>query len=332
MSDLEFTTLITTGLLLAAVAVLLVLERKFPYRRGLPFFREGLWVDLIWYTFFQSYLLKILIFGFILELLAARLGARFHWVTDWPVTAQVAFFVVTHDFYIYWFHRFQHNSAFFWRTHEAHHSGKQVDWLAGSRSHAVEIIINQTIEFAPIILLGANPIVVPIKALIDAVWGMYIHANIDVKSGKLQYVINGPEMHLWHHADHEEVYFANFSTKLAVWDWLFGTAYLPEGRKPVRWGLPYAFPKDYFLQHAFSVRRFDEAALAEKSAWFRRYHGVRWRLLGWLGRRVPAAQALQGWAVPEGAPETVARRPGDNPAPAAPVTPAESSRSVAALS
>ena len=332
MSDLEFTTLLTTGLLLAAVAVLLVLERKFPYRKGLPFFREGLWVDLIWYTFFQSYLLKILVFGFILEPLAARLGARFHWVTDWPVTAQVAFFVVTHDFYIYWFHRFQHNSAFFWRTHEAHHSGKQVDWLAGSRSHAVEIIINQTIEFAPIILLWASPIVVPIKALIDAVWGMYIHANIDVKSGKLQYVINGPEMHLWHHADHEEVYFANFSTKLAVWDWLFGTAYLPAGRKPVRWGLPYAFPKDYFLQHAFSVHRFDEGALAEKSAWFRRYHGVRWRLLGWLGGRVPAAKRLQGWAVPDGAPETVARRPGSNPAPAAPVTPAESSRSVAALS
>ena len=67
MSDLEFTTLVTTGLLLLAVAVLLVLERKFPYRRGLPFFREGLWVDLIWYTFFQSYLLKILIFGVILE-------------------------------------------------------------------------------------------------------------------------------------------------------------------------------------------------------------------------------------------------------------------------
>ena len=331
MSDLEFTTLVTTGLLLLAVAVLLVLERKFPYRRGLPFFREGLWVDLIWYTFFQSYLLKILIFGVILEPLAQRLGARFHWVSDWPVTTQVAFFVVTHDFYIYWFHRFQHNSAFFWRTHEAHHSGKQVDWLAGSRSHAVEIIINQTIEFAPIILLGANPIVVPIKALIDAVWGMYIHANIDVKSGKLQYVINGPEMHLWHHADHEEVYFANFSTKLAVWDWLFGTAYLPEGRKPVRWGLPYAFPKDYFLQHAFSVRRFDEKALAEKSALFRRYYGVRWRLLSWLGRRVPASKALQGWSVPEGPPETMARRPGGSPAPAT-SAPTESSRSVAALS
>ena len=210
------TTLITTPILLLAVGVLLVLERKFPYRKGLPFFREGLFVDLFWYTLVQSYFLQIVIFGFIIAPLAKHFGAQFHIMDHWPVVAQVTFFVVTHDFYIYWFHRFQHNSPFFWRTHEAHHSGKHVDWLAGSRSHIAEILINQTIEFAPIILLGANPVVVPIKALIDAVWGMYIHANIDVRSGKLQYFINGPEMHLWHHADHEEVYYANFSTKFAV--------------------------------------------------------------------------------------------------------------------
>jgi len=307
-------TMITTPILLLAVVVLLVLERKFPYRKGLPFFREGLFVDLFWYTLVQSYFLQIVIFGFIIAPLAAHFGARFHLVSSWPVVAQVGFFVITHDFYIYWFHRFQHNNAFFWRTHEAHHSGKHVDWLAGSRSHIVEIIINQTIEFAPIILLGANPVVVPIKALIDAVWGMYIHANIDVKSGKLQYVINGPEMHLWHHADHEEVYFANFSTKFAFWDWLFGTAYLPQNRKPERWGLPYAFPKDYFAQHVFSAYRFDEKALAERSPLFRYYHGVRYRALSWAADRTPVAKWMQGWEVPELVHETVPTlRPGGNP-------------------
>ena len=42
---------------------------------------------------------------------------------------QVLFFLVTHDFYIYWFHRWQHHNPVLWRTHEAHHSGKHVDWL-----------------------------------------------------------------------------------------------------------------------------------------------------------------------------------------------------------
>jgi sterol desaturase/sphingolipid hydroxylase (fatty acid hydroxylase superfamily) len=276
--------IITTTILFAWLALIWTLERKFPYRKGLPFFREGFWTDLVWYTLIQSYFLKIIIFDWIIY----PLDQRFNWsslqlVSDWPVWVQVLFFVITHDFYIYWFHRWQHRSPLLWRTHEAHHSGKYVDWLSGSRSHAVEILINQTIEFAPIILLGADPMVVPIKALIDATWGIYIHSNIDVKSGKLQYLINGPEMHLWHHADHKEVFHANFSTKLAIWDWIFGTAYLP-GHKPERWGLYYAYPKDYFLQHLFSIRRFDENKLLAYPA-FRKYYYIRRQLLQRAAKR-----------------------------------------------
>ncbi|HEY4788973.1 MAG TPA: sterol desaturase family protein, partial [Bacteroidales bacterium] len=173
----------------------------------------------------------------------------------------------THDFYIYWFHRLQHHNKWLWRTHEAHHSGREIDWLAGSRSHFLEIMINQTIEFIPIFFLLDNhtaAFVYPVKALLDAVWGMWIHANINVKSGKLQYIINGPEMHQWHHGNHEEVFYKNFSTKLAVWDWIFGTGYLPNLKplkayfiKPAMFGLPYSFPREYFTQTVYSFKRFD---------------------------------------------------------------------------
>lgn len=279
---MQHVEVITTAILLSWVAVVILLERVFPYRKGLPFFREGFWTDLVLYTLVQSFLLKIVIFDFIIHPLDLHFGfSKLHFVTGWPVWAQVLFFLVTHDFYIYWFHRWQHHHPVLWRTHEAHHSGKQVDWLAGSRSHALEILINQTIEFAPIVLLGADPIVVPIKALIDAVWGIYIHANINVKSGWLQYVINGPEMHLWHHADHQEVFHANFSTKFAFWDWLFGTAYFP-GHKPVKWGLYYDFPKNYFLQHVFSMKRFDERGLLRRYPVLRRSYLV----LPMVGRRL----------------------------------------------
>jgi sterol desaturase/sphingolipid hydroxylase (fatty acid hydroxylase superfamily) len=188
-------------------------------------------------------------------------------LSHWPIWALVLLFLITHDFYIYWFHRFQHTNKLVWRTHEAHHSNKEVDWLAGSRSHILEIIINQTIEFAPIVLLldvKTAAIVVPIKALLDAVWGIWIHANIDVHSGKLQYIINGPEMHQWHHSDHQEVFYSNYSTKFAFWDWIFGTGFLPglqpfkyQFLKPQKFGLPYDYPRDYFMQHWFAFHRFD---------------------------------------------------------------------------
>lgn len=273
---------ITTSILVCWIIFIILMERLYPYRKGLKFFREGFWVDLVWYTIIQSYFLKILIFDYIIQ----PINVHFDWsdyqfVKHWSIPAQVLFFLITHDFYIYWFHRLQHANKFFWRTHEAHHSGKEVDFLEGSRSHVVEIIINQTIEFLPIIVLGADPAVLPIKALLDAVFGMFIHANIDVKMGKWKYIFNSPELHLWHHANYQEVFHANFSTKFAFWDYLFGTAYFP-GHKPgnerENWGLYYDYPKDYFLQHAFSVKRFDEKKLL-RHKWFAWYYNLRPNIL-----------------------------------------------------
>ncbi len=174
-------------------AVIIAWERLAPYRKGLSLFREGFWVDLVWYTIIQSFVLKIVIFDYIIMPLQQHFDwSSLQFISKWPLALQVLFFLVTHDLYIYLFHRFQHSNKFFWRIHEAHHSGKEVDFLAGSRSHVMEIIINQTIEFAPILLLGASPEVVPVKALIDSMYGMYIHANIDVKMGKLKYIFNSP--------------------------------------------------------------------------------------------------------------------------------------------
>ncbi|HWZ04035.1 MAG TPA: sterol desaturase family protein [Mucilaginibacter sp.] len=277
----------TTTILICWVIFIIAWERISPYRKGLPFFREGFWIDLVWYTIIQSYFLKILIFAYIIP----SLQNFIHWhgfafFRSWTITEQVLFFLVTHDLYIYLFHRLQHASKLLWRTHEAHHSGKEVDFLAGSRSHIVEIIINQTIEFAPIIILGAHPEVVPIKALLDAMFGMFIHANVNVKFGKLKYFLNSPELHLWHHANYREVFHANFATKFSIWDYLFGTAYFP-GRKPgndrENWGLYYDYPKDYFLQHAFSVKRFDEKNLL-KFKWFKWYYELRPNLIIGLGK------------------------------------------------
>jgi len=180
-----------------------------------------------------------------------------------PVWAQLILFVVLHDFYIYWFHRLQHKNKYLWRLHEARHSTKAVDWLSGSRSHSLEILINQTVEFAPIILLGASPEVAVYKGMISAIWGMFIHSNIDVRLGILQYFINGPEMHRWHHSDEEgREYSNNYSTKFAVRDWVFKTSFFsdPDIRKPMKYGLSDTpdYPKNYFMQNIFAFRKFKE--------------------------------------------------------------------------
>ena len=231
------------------------LERVFPYDRGQRVFREGFFVDLIGYGLIQSYLLGLLISQVIQWLDAASGLSRLHLVSGWPVWLQLGFFFVTHDLYIYCFHRLQHHSPLLWRIHEAHHSVPDVDWLAGTRSHPLEILINQTIEFAPIALLGAAPEVALMKATLDAVWGMYIHSNLGVRTGRLQWLINGPEMHRLHHA--LDVRDRNFATKIAIWDWLFGTAYLPAQRERHEYGLTDDpnYPRDYVGQVLWAFHR-----------------------------------------------------------------------------
>lgn len=252
--------LIATIVIISAAAILIALERKFPYNKGQGFFRDGLLDDFVFYNGLQNFILGIIISWAIKAIDQSANLSRLHIISAWPIWLQIVFFVVTHDFYIYWFHRLQHKSKFLWRIHEAHHSNNQIDWLAGARSHAFEILINQTIEFAPIVLLGAAPEVALYKGAISAIWGMYIHSNINVHSGPLQLFFNGPEMHRWHHSDDNDLaYNKNFSTKLAIWDWIFGTAFFPKDLKAQKFGLSDVnFPKNYFRQFFFAFRRFDK--------------------------------------------------------------------------
>jgi sterol desaturase/sphingolipid hydroxylase (fatty acid hydroxylase superfamily) len=249
-------SLLAPALIGAGVAVILWLERRFPYDRGQRFLRDGFWTDLLGYTLFQGYACALLIAAIIAWLDGLTGLSRLALVSAWPVPLQVAFFVVSHDLYIYWFHRWQHASPWLWRLHEAHHSVRDVDLVASSRSHAFEILVNQTVEFAPMVLLGAHPDVPLIKGAIGAVWGMWIHANVDVRSGWLQIVVNGPEAHRWHHAADPDAHGRNYATKLALWDRLFGTAFLPRGRKPSGYGLD-GFPDGYWAQQ---LRLFARAA------------------------------------------------------------------------
>src|SRR5258706_7007018 len=251
-------TILSPAIIVGVALLLMGLERIFPYAPQ-KLLRAGFFTDLTGYGLLQSYVL-----GFAISRLIRFIEHHTGWsklglVSNWPVLGQLAFFFVIHDFYIYWFHRLQHRSNLLWRTHEAHHSVDDVDWLSGTRSHALEIMINQTIEFLPIVVLGAAPEVALMKATLDAVWGMYIHSNLDVRAGMLQRVLNGPQMHRWHHATELPLPGRNFATKLAIWDWLFGTAYLPDN-KPARYGLlDEHYPRRgffaYLSQHVHSLRR-----------------------------------------------------------------------------
>lgn len=248
--------ILSPAIIVLTALVFMGLEHVLPFDRGQKLFRKGWFTDFFWYTLLQSYVLGLGIQA-LAHFLDEKTG-RPRWVADWPLWSQVVLFLLAHDLYIYWFHRAMHRWPVLWRLHEAHHSVKEVDWLAGSRSHPLEIIINQSIEFIPIVLF-ASPELFLIKGTIDAVWGMFIHANVNVRGWLFQYVINGPEMHRWHHSKEYTGYGFNYGTKLAFWDWIFGTAFVTD-RNPPAYGLADPFPDGYFKQVAFAFRPFEPPA------------------------------------------------------------------------
>jgi sterol desaturase/sphingolipid hydroxylase (fatty acid hydroxylase superfamily) len=61
---------------------------------------------------------------------------------------------------------------------------------------------------------------------VDAGMGMLIHSNTSIRFGPLIYILNGSEMHRWHHCRDKNIRDCNFGNNFSVFDWLFGTAYV----------------------------------------------------------------------------------------------------------
>jgi sterol desaturase/sphingolipid hydroxylase (fatty acid hydroxylase superfamily) len=259
--------IVSPVIIVAAGLSFIGLERLFPYNRGQSVFRDGFWVDLLGYGVGQSYVMGLVLSAFIYWFDHQTGLSRLHLVSRWPIAWQVVFFIVWHDFNTYCIHRLQHGSRYLWRTHEAHHACTAVDWLSGIRSNSLEILIYQTVEYLPVVVLGADPVVPLYKGMANAIYGMYIHSNLNWRMGRLLRVFNGPELHRWHHAnDDVAAYNRNFATKFSLWDRWFGTLFDPQDRRATLYGPddPH-FPQGYFSQHWYAFRPFAPPVAASPS-------------------------------------------------------------------
>ena len=188
------------------------------------------------------------------------LGGFHQIIQNLPFIIQLflAFFVA--DFCQYWAHRFFHSYAYFWRFHSIHHSTKNMDWLAGSRTHFVDIFVTRCAAFAPLYVFGFTPLVFNIYILFMAIHAVMIHANTRINFGFLKYIIATPQYHHWHHCEDPKFYGKNFATIFPFIDRIFGTYFLPGNEWPAGTGVHEGnYPKGYVKQmiHPFAKSPFD---------------------------------------------------------------------------
>ncbi len=58
-----------------------------------------------------------------------------------PLAIEVLAVMLVADLAQYWVHRSFHRLSWAWPFHAIHHSSRDLDWLAGSRLHVVDIIV-----------------------------------------------------------------------------------------------------------------------------------------------------------------------------------------------
>jgi len=75
----------------------------------------------------------------------------------------------------------------------------------------------------------------------------------------MKVLFNSPEMHIWHHSYHlpdDRRYGINFGLTLAIWDYLFDTAYVPYNGRDIKLGFPGVeqFPDQFVSQNLNGIR------------------------------------------------------------------------------
>lgn len=241
------------GAAFLAAALVTLHEIKLPYRTRWRPTRVEVATDSLFIVVVQMalpYLLSITLVVALADYLSATdFDIDGLWPHAWPVAAQAVLLLLAADLPRYWLHRACHRFAFLWRYHAVHHSPHRLYWLNVGRFHPVEKAVQFAVDTLPFALLGVDGEVLGAYFVFYATNGFFQHSNCAVRLGFLNYVVSGPELHRWHHAECAEESDTNFGNNLILWDLVFGTRFLPENREVGRLGLPNRrYPSGFLAQ------------------------------------------------------------------------------------
>ena len=210
-----------------AAALGMAVEMRVPRRRSAL-------VDLT-HAFGDRVLIVPLVAG-ALAVLGPAVDAAVPDIEGTPVALHFAAVFVATDFTNYLIHRALHRVPLLWRFHAVHHSSEELDWLATSRVHPIDLAVNITVVTLPTYALG-EPALAPWLLTLLFVQPFLIHAEVPARLAWLSRVVVTPVFHSWHHAADAAAHDRNFGMFLSVWDRLFGTA-LDHDDRATAFGVP----------------------------------------------------------------------------------------------
>ena len=211
-------------LVITTVAILLILEKKFPFFNFQNSFRSrvasnfGLGaINTICSSLLTLSIARLTMIPPIDRSLIAAIPS--------PIVAGLLSFLII-DFYMYCWHRSMHTLPLAWRFHRLHHADRSMNVSTAYRFHPIEIIISIIPKLSLIWLLGISSDFVLIYELVFTVIVALHHSNVAIPASIdriLAYAIVTPNYHRIHHSQVVTETNSNYGSVFTWWDRLFGT-------------------------------------------------------------------------------------------------------------
>ena len=202
--------------------------------------------------------------GWIASHLDAVLGARQPLLSG--VAAALVFtliFALAADLADYLQHRMHHSSRLLWQFHRLHHSAEVLTPLTVYRVHPIEQALSAIVTTVvvgcitgicshwliespqPITFFGTQLLMLVLYSFC-AVHLRHSHVWLSW-SPALSHLLISPAQHQIHHSIAERHWDKNYGNVLALWDWIFGSLYVPREREELAFGLQEGQPHPTFI-------------------------------------------------------------------------------------
>lgn len=244
--------------LLKSTVIFIFLEKMWPKYPKQPILRPEWQLDLSYFT------VNHLLIGMILIVANGFAPKFFGWavhdsvqsfVSGLWLPAQVLLLMFCADLVQYWLHRAYHEVSWLWGLHAVHHSAEHMDWLAGSRTHIVQTLLDRALIFVPLYLLGPSPEALNTYVVIVAFQAVLIHSNLSWNFGPLKYLLVTPQFHHWHHSKDRPAIDTNYAAHLPLLDVMFGSYHMPVDHWPKEYGTLKRLPRTLLAQIAYPFQR-----------------------------------------------------------------------------
>jgi sterol desaturase/sphingolipid hydroxylase (fatty acid hydroxylase superfamily) len=153
----------------------------------------------------------------------------------------------------YWFHHWLcHKVPVLWEFHKAHHTAEVLTPLTNFRVHPVDIwLFANILACSAAVANGLGKFMFGETAYqyafsdTNIILVLFIHAYVHLQHTHMWISFRGlagrifisPAHHQVHHSANPKHFNKNFGSCLALWDWMFGTLYVPgKAREPLTFG------------------------------------------------------------------------------------------------